>query len=350
MPEIREAVRVGEIDGPGALTEIGDVVVFGSELFVAQPREGLIRRFSTSGDLVGVMGTKGQGPGEFGDIHEVVLVDSVLRVLDRANQRITDMGLGGGVVKTRMIPYPQDRYPIIFRGFAYPTASAAVVIAATTPVHETSPPTLPYVLADGKGNVVDTVGWYRTCRATVCIRDPERGGGIVFSRPLHNEPLFDMAQDGRFFVEVGGDGAEMWVRWFDVENLQADSLSLPPAAVPVPEQLRDSLTRQIRAALGDQARQRMSGREVARLLELPEEVTSPTALFVAAGGEVWLREPDFSSGSVDTWTVVDREARTWRRVRMPSVHRLVGKGGGHVWGVVSDDYGVEYLVGMRLGG
>jgi hypothetical protein len=90
VPEL----SIGELDGAVAFTEVGDLVVDGSRVFVSQPQESVIRVLSAeSGSLLEEWGGRGDGPGEFRLIGWMGGSGGTLTVLDRTCSRASLKGV-----------------------------------------------------------------------------------------------------------------------------------------------------------------------------------------------------------------------------------------------------------------
>jgi hypothetical protein len=334
-------VRIGELDGPAALTKVGGLLVIGDTLFLAQSTEGLIRRFTPGGRFLSTLGRRGEGPGEFRGVHAIALIDGNLVVLDRGNERITTFH-SNGEVATRPISYPPSAWPIVYRGLASPTVAGRVVIWADVPVADTDTITrLPIVLADSVGTIVDTLAWYDTCVQTVCVR--RANGGSSFASPLNDHRRQVVAIDGSMFVEVEGAESETVVRWTDLRTLDRDSLRFATDPVVVPRTIADSLAELYTGALG-RVGNPLRPHEVRETLGVPRQLLGPARVFAGEAGVVWISEPEFED-----------PLRTWRRLTaggqpveylLPRSLDVIGESPGMVWTLEVDEFGVHYIVGL----
>jgi len=79
MITLREAFRVGD-DSAGDTIFFGDIsgmaVNSSGQLFVGDTQDKMVSVFSAQGERVGKIGREGGGPGEFGDLRDVVLDQS----------------------------------------------------------------------------------------------------------------------------------------------------------------------------------------------------------------------------------------------------------------------------------
>ena len=109
-PNVRlvAAFALGAVDGPPeyAFGLIGSTAVDGSGgFYVYDYRDVQIRHYDVNGRFTGVIGRKGQGPGEYGDVSGIdVAEDSLLIVCDPSTRRMTIFGPDGKV--RRMVSPP----------------------------------------------------------------------------------------------------------------------------------------------------------------------------------------------------------------------------------------------------
>lgn len=93
---LERTVTIGDQSDPElGLTWVGDVIVDGERLFVAQPDEARLRIFSLSGDFLGFLGGRGEGPGEFKEVNGVGVRDELVWVSDRLLGRVQYFDPGG---------------------------------------------------------------------------------------------------------------------------------------------------------------------------------------------------------------------------------------------------------------
>lgn len=81
----------------------------------------------------------------------------------------------------------------------------------------------------------------------------------------------------------------------------------------------------------------------------PEHLPAVSDLVLASSGSVWLGTHE-RSDTLAAWYVVERGRRASapRRVLLPGWFRLMDATETHVWGVVEDELGINYVVGRRL--
>ena len=84
------SVRIGEpLDAETGLTRVGHVVHDRDRILISQPDEHHLRVFSSDGGLLGIIGRRGQGPGEFEEVSRVGLHGDEVWVSDGLSGRVS---------------------------------------------------------------------------------------------------------------------------------------------------------------------------------------------------------------------------------------------------------------------
>src|SRR5690606_31898038 len=96
----------GEIDGPGAFGEVGDVEIDGQgRVYVLDRMAGSIQVYAASGEHVRTIGTRGDGPGELQSPNAIGWgPEGHLWVVDARNGRYVVFDSDGGLVQTLSRP------------------------------------------------------------------------------------------------------------------------------------------------------------------------------------------------------------------------------------------------------
>lgn len=92
-----------------ALTRVSAIAGDGSDIYVAQPIEAIIRVFDEEGNLKATIGRDGEGPGEFRFPLDLGFVGDSLWVLDRRLSRISWFHQGQFVESSRFAPSREIR-------------------------------------------------------------------------------------------------------------------------------------------------------------------------------------------------------------------------------------------------
>ena len=337
-------VRLGELDGPLALTEIGGVVVVEGNLAIAQSMERLIRVVSPSGALVRTIGRQGEGPGEFRRIDFLGWVDDELMTVDLGLRRITYFSPTGEVLRTHRLPQPPIDPPALWIGQPFGASSGRVILTASVPYNEL--PRLPVVLATMAGEVLDTLAWF----------DPQALGfrveyagnrGVGGPHPMRQD-LRSVSPNGRTFVKVLGAGNSVEVTWYDTETREQQRRRIHSPAVAVPaglvEHVQDSML-----ALFNANGIPATSREVRDGMPFPTELVGASLVRAVNDGGVWFQEPALA-GAGRYWRRVTQAGGQDIRVELPASIQILDQVGDTVWAKDVDEFGVNYVVGYLLHG
>jgi len=342
---LEEVVRIGEADGPLALTRINGMTEVDGLLFISQTAEQLIRVISKDGAGVRTMGQRGDGPGEFRRIDFLGYVDGEIVAVDLAAARRTFFSPDGSSIETLRLPWPPRARPFAWLGAPYAVRNRNAIVSGSVPNEFISEyPSMPVLLANSASEVVDSVSSYDVREMVVVIGDATRSTG--FRHPLHRGSRQSVSPDGSYFVEVAQDGQQVVITWLDTETLARSHrrVDLPPAVVP--DAYVDAQTTRIREALEGRG-WRLSRREVVEALRFPERVLAIDVVQVVQGGGVWMRERTFEDPQAVWWFVEPGQGRTLRAAAPASI-RVLSQAGDTIWGSDTDDLDVDYVVGMRL--
>ncbi|MFG0252386.1 MAG: 6-bladed beta-propeller [Phycisphaerales bacterium JB038] len=337
--EAREFVRLGAFDDSVlAFSRITDLGVGpDGRLYVAQAQEASVVVLEPDGALVRRIGRRGQGPGEFLSPAGLGWRGDTLWVVDAASRRISFFldGLhlrshaygvlgqvGSGNVATQL-PLSNGAYAAVVT-----RSEASFAVLAVT----------------ANGEVVDTLA---SLLESYPLR--VRVGTSSTSAPFHDFPLFQ--------VEGGGDGVWIVDRPFPAENRGAVTLvrvdaggdttvskTLHLPARPLTDRDWSTRIESLFQALGDTPFSRAEYLAAARR---PAFHAVVDRALVSEVGWVWLGRTPGSDG-VKEWVLLDPHATPRLRVILPAEFRPYHATADAVWGVVSDQLGIPYLVGFRL--
>lgn len=248
---LRLELRIGEIDGPNALTNPSLTVLLpDGGLAVAQRQENTVKIFDSAGRLTGSMGRAGRGPGEFRHIGAMGLLgDSALWVADPSNRRVSVFDLTGALRNEVSWPDRQDRMP--YR----PVLGGTAFVVADITYSPSSPADTVWSLRlyTPDGVLIDTIARSRRSPSTLSVN------GRSVLNPLPDGDVHEWTPDGTEVVAVerrmaeSGSRATFAITWIDAAT--RDTLmraSFPYDPVPVPRgaggKPRDPDTQQRRAA------------------------------------------------------------------------------------------------------
>lgn len=360
-------VRIGSIDDSayafGAVLALAEAPK--GSLYSIHRNEAVVHRWAPDGKAAGTIGRRGKGPGEFLSPSAVGFFGDTLWVMDlaahRASYFLTD-GTFQRSVEPRVVVAPSPTNPAAlvphpmqpFRdGRWFGRGSGQAVNLASGRLSS-----VPFVAMDSTGAVLDTM-WvlhYRPYDILVVPVQPPQHYAYL-AQPFGDEPLTTVGADGTLLVvdrrvgdHGGGATPDFSVTQVDERGDTTLHVVVPYRAVPLPHRQAQSVA----AAIADQAygsqgiaRAGMTKpkfeKEVAARMFAPEHLPAVGSLLLGRDGSVWLRRFDAVDGQAEWW-VLDPKGRPTRRVVAPSRLRILWTGADHVWGVVIDRLGVNYIV------
>ena len=333
----------------------------GSRVYVLDGEAVEVTIWTPDGTLIERVGRRGEGPGEFRDPGRLFLFDDGFQVIER--RRVTTFSLDGDVVRTDGLERAmaaQEPGSASFEGYhTIAMFEDRSLGALATPgwammgsVPEEGSEDLPVVRitrADGSFGV-ETLGllnvrdtrflfpgeesfgvnqpWIRPDHFAM---DPWNGS-VVFSRPLRTDPGVLELLD----VSIAGD--TLWTR----------RIHLPPIPVTGDD---------VEAAVDDHARFAAggSGNTVSPRLRdrirdafiIPDYWPATNEIRLMSNGEIWCQPAGDDPG---IWYAVRKgeDDEPIRRIIAPESFRPLNANATHVWGVRTDELGVQYVAGLRL--
>lgn len=329
----------------------------GDRILVAEvgPR---VTIWSPDGSLVRNVGRPGEGPGEFGPSISVQLHDRGFHVTD--NRRFTSFSSDGTLIGTVPFPpHPAGGYALGRRALL--AGGSVLAVPRFSPLEMRGfggrPPieSVPVVRLSEKDDqwIMDTVATLDTRNRALVITpegtsawqeseqmfgdydltwfDPEAGSVVVVRRNLGG------GQVELLEIDAGGD--TVWTR-----HLSPPPVSLTPERA---EAVVDDLASQLSA----RGRIPFAGMRAAveEALYIPDPLSGARRAHGTASGEIWFIGFE-TEDSFSVWYAVERGGggNRVRKVLLPSGFRAMDATGTHVWGVRSDDLGVQYVAGLRL--
>ncbi|RMF70794.1 MAG: 6-bladed beta-propeller [Alphaproteobacteria bacterium] len=322
VPEL--LFRLGEEDGDLIFGNIAGAFLDGQgRLLVADWDAGTIYVFDADGRLVGQIGQKGEGPGEFQMIGSLIRgVNDSLYVNDWALRRISVFDPEGAFVRSITVQAEGRTLPGELLG-AVPEGLLVRYTQAFTPQDDQQSTSLTFVHLVGYDGTrrPDTL-LVSTSSEPIVLRE---GSGIrVRVKPF--------GRGARIQAEPGG---ALWYGW--TERLALERIDwragtrrtvitydLPPQ--PVSRAERDSLLR-------DEDLVRMLN---ATGVSLPEYKPAFSTFVLGPGGTVWVRLMPEHGAETASWLVFDAEGPLRAVVRLPV----------NVW---IEDIGADRIVGVNRG-
>lgn len=367
-----EELRIGSVDDPDhafGFIRMIEVDRRGG-IYSTHSGESRVRRWTVEGAADGFVGREGEGPGEFTDVRAIGLFGDSLWVMDSRANRISFFDLDATFLGsltpevdlgTRDAPYPlpaRPEYPLRGGGLygRSPAFSQAVAVGDLT--------WTPHVRMDAEGTVTDTI--YRQAHSPehqLALLAADGQGGTFGPQPFPDGPVTatDLARDRLLVLERGAwAGAGPAAFTVTALGMRGDTLWRLERVydpVPLPAERVDSAIDDRAEALHGFMSRMESGLTVATVRDrVAEAVYRPAYLPAATGlvagrdGSVWIQLaalPEDPPGS--TWLLLDEDGEPTARIRTPPGLRVLAADREHVWGVVSDEFDVNYIVRHAVG-
>lgn len=356
-------VRIGSVDDPEfAFQSVVALAMSPNGILHSLHRsEASIRRWDAEGHPAGVVGGKGEGPGEFDTPGGLGFFGDTLWVMDRRAYRVSYFDLSGGFlgsVTPRVdmsrdpdnpnASVPRPSFPLR-DGTLYGIAPAWSDAIARGQLSEAK-----HVQMDPKGETLGTV-WVQPYRPTDVLALLRESGGTFGRQPFGDNPLFNVSSDGVLLVldrRVSESGGEASIRFTKIamtgDTLLAREIEYIPE--PLPQAKIDSASH-AQAEGMFQFMQRMDTElSLAKLeADLREATFSPDylpavqSMVAAEDGSVWLQRftpsPD---GNV--WWVLNELAEPLATVVTPDGTQVLLITDDALWGVETDEFDVNYIV------
>lgn len=358
--QLEEVFRLGGLERPDEETFASEprLAVDGEELLYVLHRDrGEIAVFDTAGMLVRwIHGGRGEGPGEFRFPARMGFVGDTLWVRNRTPPRISRFLRDGTHVGTERVQVDagyrttagvQGVSGYLADGRAWMEPDGFVMALGE------DDPEAPFVLGDRQMEDRTTLFSWRGQRG--------RLAGTSFV-PVPEPPFHAVAPDGSEILLVEWSEArpeELSIRLISPDGVDLGSwtLAVPPA--PAPPRVLDSLVQEGRDRVRD-VRERVIQRgipeaqapsvpsvdEVRARAYLPDYFPPIRDVRLGLDGTVWLQR---SQGlTLGAWVALDREGTPLFQVRLPEGVRLRQASREALWGTVSDDLGVPYVIRWNL--
>ena len=344
---LERTITIGHHSDPElGLTRVGDVVVFGERLFVAQRRDHGLRVYSLAGDLLGFIGRRGRGPGEFSDVGGMGVHRGLVWVADGARGRVQYFEPGGSYASSiRVSGHPTlpvgsfDVQSVLADGSMLVTESRS----RSVPNLANNPDRPELVIRlDARGTLLDTVAALVGRADAIGLGSPSSGGYMFTVLPESYRSLFAPSADGSGFVvvhrETGGSAEPHTFRVirFDARADTAWARDIPYTRIPVSAEWR---SRNLEEHGDLDAHLARALDRAYRKLEFFPPVGAARA---GADGTTWL----LVRTGVDSseWEVLDPSGRSVARVEPPPRGWMRWAGTDALWFMELDELDIPYLV------
>ncbi|MEZ4415797.1 MAG: 6-bladed beta-propeller [Gemmatimonadota bacterium] len=315
-------------------------------IWIADAGATQIRGFDREGGLIHRLGRKGEGPGEFTRLADLLVVNDTIMALDSGLRRISVWSTTGKLLDTRtlgggrVVPFAplqragdgslwiewMDEPPYSLTQDGRAPFGSAVRSSSTI---------LRYGPEDGVGAPLGTFPGYEEAVWT------REGRPLMSAAPLARSLVFGVhddrvylgtqetyeietwSTDGRRLRLIRGPAVDLTVTEAQVQDWAASAAS----TYPDPDPARRA--------------------ELAQFLsEPPHPRTGPAygSLLIDPQGSVWVSEPTWARlPPAPSWTIYDPDGAVRATIRLPEGFRVFEIGDDYVLGLWTDELGVEHV-------
>lgn len=375
-------LRIGNVDDPDlGFSRVGGVAVApDGRVFVVEGQDLEVRVFDPEGTLIGRMGRRGEGPGEFGNSPRIGLVGDTLWAYEAFADRLSLFRTDGTLIHTRRmeietIPIGNGIGTIMPAG----VDGAGRLVGALSGVRyqpdaETSdarPDSVPRWAYDWEGAPVEIVGWDPGISPRISpppgyesdFRNVEVDGRrYSVPPPPSSLPLWSQTGDGVFILEaptaVAADRGRFTVTHVSVrlDTIYRSEFDYTPE--PWTSDALDAIA-ESRAKSGSAFV--LNGpqpdapdnweRIAARLREemrFPEFRSPVDWLYPTEDGRVWVRASISPEPGTRRWLRLSTDGRIEGDLLLPESAQPRWSDGDDLWVSESDEFGIPWLVWYRL--
>lgn len=357
------SVRIGSVDDPEYAFQSVVALAMSPNgvLHSLHWGEATIRRWNQEGRPVGLIGGKGEGPGEFDTPGSLGFFGDTLWVMDRRAYRVSYFHqdgtfLGSMTPRVDMSRDPDNSnasvprpYQPLRDGTLYGIAPAWSDAIARGQLSEAK-----HVHMDAGGEHLGTV-WSQPYRPTDVLALLRESGGTFGRQPFGDNPLFHVSPGGSLVVldrrvfEGGGSAAIRLTRI----ALTGDTMlskEIPYTPEPLPRAKIDSAS-QAQAEQMFEFMQRVDpDMSLAKLeADLREATFSPDympavrSMVVAEDGSIWIERFSATEEGLEWW-VLSPEFDPLATATTPEGLRVLLITPESVWGIETDELDVNYIV------
>ena len=334
---LRPSISIGAAFGDPAeeFSRVRQVAVLGdSMILVASWGTHDLRLFSLSGRHLRTWGGEGSGPGEYGALDGLAVVDDSTTMAFDADQQRLDTWTTGGVLKRSARVRGPFRSNVRFFGRF---ADGSILLRAT-PVSERK-----------KGLVERTAEYFRyrpdSGEAASMGRLPSGFGWVVRSGngstgyPAPLRPEASVAVGGESWWFATGSGRE--IRKYSADGRVLGEITLRAEPEPVTSAERQAFETEWLARFSESAQPRL--RRFLAEATYPQHLPMITALVPAPGGGLWVGRYARHDQRYRTWHVLDAAGREIRKVALPRDFLLLHVTEDHAAGVLRDEFDVQHV-------
>lgn len=333
-------------DGPTAFSRIGAVSLGpGAELHVLLPQDHQVRVFTRDGDFVRAIGEEGDGPGEFRRPSELGFVGDTLWILDDGARRASFF-LDGTFL--RVAPYPEmgdlhdERLGSVEAVLTGPSLLIATDIRIPFQPKVTTRPGTLFRHANGRFEPLAMIGVDHVGGYMIKGTPSDIEAVSVFRQPFSAASLWSVSHDGAKLTVVDRvEAASGVAAAYSVTLLSPHGDTLAAATfeydpISLPSALVDSL-------LSPYVGAPFSLSDVREAAYVPESFPPVSDVVTSADGSVWLAREELPDLGRE-WRVISGRGDLVASLRTPAGYAIRVVEENDVWGLVTDELDVPYLV------
>jgi hypothetical protein len=345
------SLRLGALDGAeaeqfGAIRALAPLG--GGGVAVLDQQAAQILLFDGDGTYLGTLGAKGEGPGELMSPGTLArLPGDTFAVYDARTRRITRFAAAGGDPDVHTLQNGGTGLPILADFF--PDGRLAVSLRKISP--GAVPPkegadvvtrdSAAIVVYSARGEPVDTAAVIPNREILLKITRAGQSINVLLTPTA-------FARSGVFAAHLDGVWAGFGDRWelrlYDaVDGTLRRILRAPGLERPLTEEETDAVHRA--ATANDTTPEQRERRDVWWAMS-PRPEVRPTydRMLMDDQARLWLREWPGADESVQRWWVFQREGDLLGSVDAPTGVTLMAVAGDGAWGVLRDEFDVQYVV------
>lgn len=340
------AVRIGAVEGAKAylFNRVHGVVgLSDGRVVVANGGDGTLRWYDPRGTFLFQRGGEGGGPGEFGHLGEITLIegDTVVAV-DWSGRMFTlfgpDGGLGPSIPIAGLTAPPSKVYRLSDGSWIIGVSGG--MSTAQLP----GPPKpgryrldSPVLRLSKDGSRIDTLGVFPSGEADI----RPYGSTFAFGPAAFGHSLTYGVRNDDVFV---GTADRLQVDVYAVDGRLVRSIRGPDISVELTGEIADAyreLQHQRIAKLPPE--QRAEAERMSVAVTLPKTVPAYSSLLFDDVGNLWLGEYRFDGKPPERYLVFDPDGGFLTCVTVPAGLRIMAIAGDRVWGRATDSLDVEYV-------
>lgn len=360
-------VRIGSVDDPEyAFQSVVALAMSPNGILHSLHRgEATIRQWSQEGRPAGVLGGKGEGPGEFNAPGSLGFFGDTLWVMDRRAYRVSYFNqdgtfLGSVTPRVDMSRDPENPNASVPRpsrplrdGTVYGVAPAWSNAIARGQLSEAK-----HVHMDAGGKHLGTV-WVQPYRPSDILALLRETGGTFGRQPFADNPLFQISSEGFLLVldrrVFTGSGSPA-IRLIKIAITGDTLLSkvLPYTPEPLSRIKINSATHAQAEGMFEFMQRGSPDLSLEKLeADLREATYSPDympavrSMMTAQDGSIWLQRFSPAEEGLEWW-VLDPDGQPLATATTPEGFRVLLVTQEAVWGIETDELDVNYIVGYDL--